>query len=53
MKAKNNKQEVDYNTWKLNKINEIREAHACSLAEATIIFLLQDISYKLSKYYEK
>jgi len=36
-----------YDNWRINKIKEIRENEDCSKAEATIIFLLQDIAYKL------
>lgn len=46
------KKQTDYDTWRINKIDEIKEAHDCSYAEATMIFLLQDIAYKLSTHYE-
>lgn len=52
MKAKKNK-DKSYDKWREDKIIAIKNAHDCSFAEATIIFLLQDISYKLSIYYNK
>lgn len=47
------KKEFDYDQWRVNKVNEISKNEHCSKAEATIIFLLQDISYKLSYSYKK
>lgn len=53
MKKENKQKEESYDTWRANKVEEIRAAFECSLSEAAIIFLLQDISFKLSKYYKK